>query len=685
MTGTEYLIDVAARLTGGDKTVGTLDDIAAKLTLSGDASNDFEAALQGVADKLAAAEAASAAANEKLREGTAQYSQLEKAADKAAQAAEKAAVKTGGMSLDQLTASVNTANTALTAGREKLRELQAAARAAGGVLKSEGANATDAMRVSAEQAAVAVASQAAAVKALSSSAKDAARNLQMFESVDKLRAQADAARVALDAEAKALSVLDAEAKAAAAGVTKLKNTQKTLADLQAKSRTHFQRQAESMGRLAEPLGRLGSLGRVGQSLLMTGKAASGVAASLGAARASMLLVGLGAAAAAAAVLALGVAFAVGVVSITKWGIALSEANRKADDLSFDKQSKQFQKNIKKTFGVLNIEPFLKALSRVVDLFDSGTKSGETMSFLFKSLFQPLVDALPKLLLWGEAFFLGLQIGALEVYIAFKPLIKQLKEFLGFDGQTTEDTFKKIAAAGKYVAYGLALAVTAMTALAVIVGVLVVAVGAIFVAALIAVTVVIGAVGAAIYGLWVIIKGVGEALGDLAFLFVQMGSKAWSAITDGVSKAVDYLRNTSLLDIGKDLIQGFVDGILSGFRLVADTMRNLSKLVLNTPAAELDIHSPSRAAREQARHVPEGYALGIRDGVPAVEDAASTMASGAVASPGGSAAATNAGVNLDGVTFNFYGVKDGQAAVTSLRQALLQMINGELEQAGAGYA
>ncbi len=663
MSGTEYLIDVAARLSGGDKTIGSIDDIAAKLTLAGDASADFETALKTVADKLAAAQAASESANQALKDGTAQYHLLEKAADKAAQAAEKAAVKTGGMSLDQLTSQVNVANTALKEASDKLR-----------LMKKEAADPS------------AVAQQAAAVKALSASAKDAARQLNMFNSVDKLRQQADAARVALDAEAKALDKLEREAKQASAGVTKLNDTQKQLTNLQAKSRTHFQRQAESMGRMAEALGHLGPLGRLGQQFLMTGKAASQMAGSMGVARAATLGAALATAAAVLALGALGVAFAAGVVSIAKWGIALSEANRKADDLSFSKQSKQFQKNIKKTFGVLNIEPFLKALQRVVDLFDSGTKSGETMSFLFKSIFQPLVDLLPKLLLLFEAFLIGLEIGALEVYIAFKPWIKQMRDLLGLDDTTSQKTIDSFADAGRKAAKVFALVAFSLVVIAVAVAALVVVFGALL-------TVLTVVVGLALYGayeifmmVWDVVKGLGNALGDLAFFFVQLGVKAWEAITNGISKAADYIRNTSWTDIGKNLIQGFIDGILSGFRLVKDVMKNLAKLVLDTPAYELDIHSPSRAAREQARHVPEGYALGIHDGVPAVEDAASGMASASVSAPSaGAKASSTASVNLEGVTFNLYGVKDGPAAVTALRQAWTQLMNGELEQAGGGYA
>src|SRR5690606_13077513 len=136
----------------------------------------------------------------------------------------------------------------------------------------------------------------------------------------------------------------------------------------------------------------------------------------------------------------------------------------------------FEKNIKKTFGVLNIEPFLKALERVIDLFDVSTKSGETMSFLFKTLFQPLVDVLPKLMLIAEAFFIGMQIGALQVYIALKPFIKQFIELFGINDATTEESLRSIASVGRVVAKVLVVVAVAFTALAAVAAVLVGIVG-----------------------------------------------------------------------------------------------------------------------------------------------------------------------------------------------------------------
>jgi hypothetical protein len=89
-------------------------------------------------------------------------------------------------------------------------------------------------------------------------------------------------------------------------------------------------------------------------------------------------------------------------------------------LGLDQQSKIFKQNISSLFGNLNIEPLLFALQRMVSLFDESTASGRAIKVVFESIFQPLVDKAASAQFAVEAFFLHMEIWALQALIALKP-------------------------------------------------------------------------------------------------------------------------------------------------------------------------------------------------------------------------------------------------------------------------
>lgn len=65
-------------------------------------------------------------------------------------------------------------------------------------------------------------------------------------------------------------------------------------------------------------------------------------------------------------------------------------------------------------------------------------------------------------------------------------------------------------------------------------------------------------------------------------------------------------------IGKQFVQGVADGITSNSSLATNAARRMAQNVKNTVNSELDIHSPSRVARQQGEYFGEGLALGIED-------------------------------------------------------------------------
>jgi hypothetical protein len=89
-------------------------------------------------------------------------------------------------------------------------------------------------------------------------------------------------------------------------------------------------------------------------------------------------------------------------------------------IGLDQQTKIFKQNIASLFGGLNIEPILFALQRMISLLDESTASGRAIKVVFESLFQPLVNKVASAQFAVEAFFLHMEIWALQALIVLKP-------------------------------------------------------------------------------------------------------------------------------------------------------------------------------------------------------------------------------------------------------------------------
>jgi hypothetical protein len=87
----QFVLDIAAQLTGEDATVAKLNELAAELSGAGKGAAEFQDAIRVASDALTYAKAASVSAAAALAEGNAEYALLEKAALQAAKAADRAA------------------------------------------------------------------------------------------------------------------------------------------------------------------------------------------------------------------------------------------------------------------------------------------------------------------------------------------------------------------------------------------------------------------------------------------------------------------------------------------------------------------------------------------------------------------------------------------------------------------
>jgi hypothetical protein len=314
-------------------------------------------------------------------------------------------------------------------------------------------------------------------------------------------------------------------------------------------------------------------------------------------------------------------------------------------LSLDSTAAKLKSNLSETFGGLKIEGLLGGLSKMVGLLDQNTASGRAVKFLFETMFQPLIDGAVAALPAIERVMLGMAIGALKMYIALKPTIKAIGEMVGAldEGDGSIDWLKT----GESIMYGLAVAV----------GVVAVAVAA---------------AAAPFYALYAAAMDIWSALQAIDF----------SAVGEAITSAVSGI---DLSTMGTNIIAGLVGGLLGGVPGVIAAMGSLGDAAISALKAKLSIASPSKVFEGLGGFTAEGFQHGVEDGSADAQGAVEDMVGvpkGASRAASGSARGAS-GVSLEGVNFNFYGVKDAQQAEGMLRDALVNLLSGGLTPAPVG--
>ncbi len=301
-------------------------------------------------------------------------------------------------------------------------------------------------------------------------------------------------------------------------------------------------------------------------------------------------------------------------------------------LSLPVQTARLKANFDKLFSGLKIENLLKAFQRLVDLFDESTGSGKAIKSVFESIMQPIIDgltaALPKMI----RFFLQMEVWALKALIFIKPY-GQILQVIGLG----------------FASIGVAIAA--------LVGVLVVA------------SVAFGAfLGAVIGGVIYIATKFSEMTGGVA--------ATWESLTAGIKGAwqaiVDFFAGLSLSEMGSNLIQGLIDGILGAAGGVADAVKGAVGGAIDAATSLLQINSPSKVFAAIGASTGEGMAQGVDASADAVQGSMQTMvdpssAAGAAAAP----SSGSGGGSVYQITINANG-SDGESIAAALRGVLADL-------------
>lgn len=128
------------------------------------------------------------------------------------------------------------------------------------------------------------------------------------------------------------------------------------------------------------------------------------------------------------------------------------------------------------------------------------------------------------------------------------------------------------------------------------------------------------------------KNTKNAVINTAKSIVDGAAQAWEDMKTGVSNAVDRVKETfdtirqiDLLQIGKDIIDGLVNGIRSKIDDVVNAVKDVAGSITGKIKDVLNIHSPSRVMAELGMFTSQGLAEGMLDGARYVDRASSQIA------------------------------------------------------------
>lgn len=132
--------------------------------------------------------------------------------------------------------------------------------------------------------------------------------------------------------------------------------------------------------------------------------------------------------------------------------------------------------------------------------------------------------------------------------------------------------------------------------------------------------------------------------------------ARTAIVDLKNKMLSVLRTIDLYQIGRDIIQGLISGVLSMLGRVRDAIAGVANRAVDTFKNVLGIRSPSKVGVELGVNYDEGIALGIKKATDMVADASTDMAL-SVTGPAAGKGGTTGSVRLEHV-FDFRNLPAG---------------------------
>jgi phage-related protein len=177
-----------------------------------------------------------------------------------------------------------------------------------------------------------------------------------------------------------------------------------------------------------------------------------------------------------------------------------------------------------------------------------------------------------------------------------------------------------------------------------------------------------------------LEGILNAIGTNTDEFVATWRGNWEKLKEIVSGVLDgvknFVQNFSLVEVGSNLIAGFIDGIKSAASAVTDAVGNVIQGGIDAAKNLLLMDSPSKVFEEMGQFSGEGYEIGLRESSAGVAVAGTSMATQAL--QGASAAGS-------GFTMGGFSVQIGEVHIHDDRDVddLVEQISARLGAALEG--
>lgn len=254
-------------------------------------------------------------------------------------------------------------------------------------------------------------------------------------------------------------------------------------------------------------------------------------------------------------------------------------------LSLDVMARKLGEAFDAMFADLKIEPALKGIKSLTDLFTQSTVSGRVLKGLLMTWIQPFMDGVAKGAPIAKRFFQGMLIEAIRLTNAFLRIAIAVKRATPkWSGDY--DAWKTAVTAGKVVVLALGVA------FAFLAGNVIAATWPFLLA------------GVAIYALINTVRLLGEA---------------WDEFDFGA--------------MVHHIFGGFIEGISEWSGKIKDKIVSLGKNVKKWFADTLGIKSPSTVFAELGIQIPAGVAVGVKTGAPLAQRSVDEMIKPSLGAPG----------------------------------------------------
>lgn len=559
---TQFLIDMVAKLTGGDTSVATLATLGDTMLKTGATAQELEKTIGQMSTALEESGTAQAAANKALAEGEQRYKQAEIAAERAFKAVEK----------------LNASGKSGDAFAKKQAEAVEKAQKAGAALMAEAA-AVDILKAKANAAA---ASQVALSKGL--------------KNVESAAQKAAAAEKAAAGTGKAGEL--------AAGLASLGGPLGVAGQKVFGFAAGFEKLGKSIGSVAPYLALAVGIVAIATAAIAATFAVTNFGVSLADANRTQTLLSAGIARSTAGgeeleatIAKLGNVVPQSSDELRSMAAGLANAGLRGKDLTaelersaiaaaqlkwgpdfqkqllaIDVQTRRLKENIATTFGGLGIEKLLGGMQTLVNLFDASTESGHAMQVMFGLLFQPIVDGAASAAVKVERLFILAEILALEAYIALKPYRTEIE------------------AVGKAFLVGAAVIVASFAA---------------------ALLIVVGAVAAVVGGIGLLVVSINQLI-DLVPEAIDLLGVQLRREFENIGK------------IGGEIIDGMINGINDGALRLKDSLVSAVTGGVDAVKHFLHIGSPSKLMFDMGVNTTEGFSGGVESGSDDTQAALESM-------------------------------------------------------------